>query len=76
MILGDQAYSQIVTHRLNKIPEPTQWLWRQAVAPARAQLQVVELEQQGFGTAPLVGQSLSFGALDFALNAAFMQIAE
>ena len=70
------AYVQGVTEALDQIPEPGEWLRRQAVAASRENQQTIELPEHVRGAADLVLHTLAVSAKNLPLCRALMELVE
>jgi predicted hydrolase (HD superfamily) len=74
--MARDAYVQGVTEAFNEIPEPGEWLRRQAVAASRQSEQAIELAEHVRAATELVVHTLAVSAKNLPLSRALMEPVE
>src|ERR1017187_5377607 len=75
-ILANQTDFHVGAHTANQVPEPRAGLREQLVTPPGDHEESVEVIENSLRASFLVGQLLSLGSTDAALDTVFVQIAE
>jgi hypothetical protein len=76
VVFANQPDLHVGTHAVNQVPEPGAWLREKLMTPSGDHEQAVEVVEKTRGAAFLVGELLTLGSPDAALEAILVQAAE